>query len=82
MASEASGYLARLTARAAAEKTVHADLTPITPPTGVAVASCPGCGAGRARADGLTRCAYCGHEFMSRALTDGIYLSSSDNSER
>lgn len=41
---------------------------------------CPHCGAGRAKADGLTTCAYCGHSFTNYTLTDGIHIKHSDNS--
>jgi uncharacterized Zn finger protein (UPF0148 family) len=41
---------------------------------------CPNCGAGRAKQDGLTHCAYCGHEFLSVKLTDGIFIKKEDNS--
>lgn len=41
---------------------------------------CPNCGAGRAKQDGLTHCAYCGFEFLSVNLTDGVYLKKEDNS--
>ncbi|MDR0673438.1 MAG: hypothetical protein LBF93_07230 [Zoogloeaceae bacterium] len=43
-------------------------------------AVCPHCGAGRAKADGLTHCAYCGRRFLAVALDDGIYLKKTDNS--
>jgi DNA-directed RNA polymerase subunit RPC12/RpoP len=43
-------------------------------------AACPNCGAGRAKQDGLTRCAYCGHRFLDVELDDGIYLTKEDNS--
>lgn len=81
MAPEAGGYLARLAARATTQKSVYDDMEHAVPAVGVSVAACPGCGAGRTKQDGLTRCGYCGHEFMSQTLTDGIYLSSADNSE-
>jgi len=42
--------------------------------------SCPNCGAGRAKQDGVTHCAYCGHPFITTTLTDGKYISKSDNS--
>lgn len=35
---------------------------------------CPNCGAGRAYRDGLTHCAYCGFEFISGQLTDGLHI--------
>ncbi|MFD1602422.1 hypothetical protein ACFSJW_21660 [Flavobacterium artemisiae] len=41
---------------------------------------CPNCGAGRAKQDGVTHCAYCGFEFLSVKLTDGIYIKKEDNS--
>lgn len=42
--------------------------------------TCPNCGAGRAKIDGLTKCAYCGHEFLTVVLTDGIQIKKEDNS--
>lgn len=41
---------------------------------------CPNCGAGRAKQDGLTNCAYCGFEFINVKLTDGVYIKKEDNS--
>ncbi|MBE8726700.1 hypothetical protein [Flavobacterium hungaricum] len=41
---------------------------------------CPSCGAGRAKQDGVTHCAYCGFEFLSIKLTDGVYIKKEDNS--
>ncbi|MXO05426.1 hypothetical protein [Flavobacterium sp. HBTb2-11-1] len=41
---------------------------------------CPNCGAGRAKQDGLTHCAYCGFEFLNIKLTDGVYIKKEDNS--
>ena len=49
-------------------------------PADLDAATCPNCGAGRAREDGLTRCAYCGFEFIAHTLTDGIHISKKDNS--
>jgi uncharacterized Zn finger protein (UPF0148 family) len=43
-------------------------------------AVCPNCGAGRAKQDGLTHCAYCGYQFLDVELDDGIYLKKEDNS--
>lgn len=42
--------------------------------------TCPNCGAGRAKTDGLTKCAYCHFEFMAHSLTDGIHIKKTDNS--
>lgn len=41
---------------------------------------CPNCGAGRAKHDGLTACAYCGFSFLSVTLSDGLFLKKEDNS--
>ncbi|SHM34508.1 hypothetical protein [Flavobacterium chilense] len=41
---------------------------------------CPNCGAGRAKQDGVTHCAYCGFEFINVKLTDGVYIKKEDNS--
>jgi len=41
---------------------------------------CPNCGAGRAKQDGITHCAYCGFEFLSVKLTNGVYIKKEDNS--
>jgi uncharacterized protein (DUF983 family) len=49
-------------------------------PPGMDAARCPNCGAGRAKQDGLTHCAYCGHRFLDVKLDDGIYLKKEDNS--
>lgn len=43
--------------------------------------TCPNCGAGRAKEDGITRCAYCGFEFIGCKLTDGIHITDNDNSK-
>jgi uncharacterized Zn finger protein (UPF0148 family) len=41
---------------------------------------CPNCGAGRAQENGITHCAFCGFEFMSVKLIDGINIKKEDNS--
>jgi uncharacterized Zn finger protein (UPF0148 family) len=41
---------------------------------------CTNCGAGRAKQDGLTHCAYCGFEFIAVQLTDGLHIKKEDNS--
>lgn len=42
--------------------------------------TCPNCGAGRAKMDGLTKCGYCGFVFIEAELTDGINIKKEDNS--
>ncbi|TDW48941.1 hypothetical protein EV144_103461 [Flavobacterium sp. 270] len=42
--------------------------------------NCPNCGAGRAKQDGVTHCAYCKFEFLNVKLTDGLYIKKEDNS--
>ena len=46
------------------------------------VVTCPQCGAGRAKHDGLTACAYCGFEYTNAVLTDGIHIRETDNSRK
>ncbi len=41
---------------------------------------CPNCGAGRTKEDGLTKCGYCGFEFMTTTLSDGLNITKEDNS--
>lgn len=48
---------------------------------GMQVRDCPNCGAGRAKQDGLTHCAYCGFAFMEGKLTDGVHVKKEDNSK-
>jgi len=47
----------------------------------MATCTCPNCGAGRAKQDGLTNCAYCGHAFVDVKLTDGLHIKKEDNSK-
>ncbi len=46
----------------------------------LSIKDCPACGAGRAQQDGVTHCAYCGFEFISVKLTNGLNLKKEDNS--
>ncbi|MFD2920987.1 hypothetical protein ACFS6H_14780 [Terrimonas rubra] len=52
-----------------------------TSEAGIQATTCPNCGAGRAKQDGVTHCAYCGFEFISTTLTDGIHIKKEDNSK-
>lgn len=45
-------------------------------------AACLNCGAGRAKQDGLTLCAYCGHPFIQTTLSEGKYIKFADNSSK
>lgn len=42
---------------------------------------CPNCGAGRAKHDGVTHCAYCSFEFIKTKITKGLHIDESDNSK-
>ena len=42
---------------------------------------CPNCG-GRAKHEGITHCVYCGYEFISNKLDEGIYIKKEDNSQK
>lgn len=41
----------------------------------VGATDCPKCGAGRAKLDGVKKCAYCGHQFLEHDQTAGIHLN-------
>lgn len=73
-----SSYIEKLRKRAAEQITYGGDT--VSAPANLVARDCPNCGAGRAQADGLTHCAYCGFEFISTKLSDGIHLTSDDNS--
>lgn len=47
----------------------------------VGVVACPNCGAGRAKYEGVTKCAYCGFLFIENKLSDGINIKKEDNSK-
>lgn len=72
-------FLDRLKAKAQAQEN-YGGKTEITEAR-MEVRDCPNCGAGRAKQDGVTRCAYCGFEFIGTQLTDGIHLKKEDNSK-
>lgn len=75
---KANSFLGKLKAKAQAQKkyggTVEAK------EANVGVTACPNCGAGRAKEDGVTHCAYCGFEFLKVKLTDGLNIKKEDNS--
>lgn len=71
-------FLDNLKKTAAAQKS-YGTCGEASPPV-MDAAVCPNCGAGRAKQDGLTRCAYCGYRFLDVELDDGIYLTKEDNS--
>jgi uncharacterized protein (DUF983 family) len=71
-------FLERMKKRAEAEKNSYYDLPPTE--AGVSISTCPNCGAGRAKMDGLTKCAYCNYEFLSVELSDGLNITKEDNS--
>jgi len=66
----------RLKMRAQEQKRAHVEFSEAK----MNVLTCPNCGAGRAKSDGLTACAYCGHAFTYNTLVDGIHIKRSDNS--
>lgn len=45
------------------------------------VTTCTNCGAGRAKQDGLTHCAYCGYAFTAHRMSEGIHINQRDNSQ-
>ncbi len=73
----ASSFLQRLKQRTANETPYGGVCTDTS--ASMQARDCPNCGAGRAQQDGLTQCAYCGFEFMSATLSDGIHIKAKDN---
>lgn len=71
-------FIERMKQRAVSQQTYGGKPDETT--AGINGAACPNCGAGRAKQDGLTHCAYCGHTFITTSLTDGHYIRKSDNS--
>lgn len=53
---------------------------PVAVPAKVGVTNCANCGAGRAIHEGLTKCCYCGFEFLAVVLSDGLHIKKEDNS--
>lgn len=52
----------------------------INKPANLETVDCSNCGAARAKHKGVTKCAYCGFEFITTTLDDGIHIKTSDNS--
>lgn len=71
-------YLEQLKQKALTEKNYGGEIK--YEQAGMQVYDCPECGAGRALADGLTVCAYCGFKFMTVRLSDGIHIKKINNS--
>ncbi|MDR2132837.1 MAG: hypothetical protein LBP30_05760 [Clostridiales Family XIII bacterium] len=76
--NKALSFLENLKKTAATQKSYGESSEPYPPAMDAAL--CPNCGAGRAKQDGLTHCAYCGHRFLDVNLDDGVYLKKEDNS--
>jgi hypothetical protein len=72
-------FVERMRQKAASQKNYGGD--PDVKPASMDIKDCPNCGAGRAKQDGLTHCAYCGHPFLTVILTDGVYVKKEDNSK-
>ena len=72
-------FLERLKQKAAKQENYGGSSEPIEAKS--SALTCPNCGAGRAKEDGVTRCAYCGFEFIKTTLDNGIYIKKEDNSK-
>jgi uncharacterized protein (DUF983 family) len=79
-APRAQSFLAQMKARAQSQGSGGSVSEPTT--AKMRLNACPNCGAGRAKEDGLTLCAYCGFEYLSVRLSDGLHLTADDNSRR
>lgn len=76
--NKALSYLERLKQKAQEQKKYGGEYLPQD--AKIDAATCPNCGAGRAKMDGLTKCGYCGHEFLKVELTNGVNIKKEDNS--
>jgi uncharacterized Zn finger protein (UPF0148 family) len=74
-----NSFLQKLKEKAANNKTYLGDVKPDE--ASMVAATCPNCGAGRAKQDGVTHCAYCDFEFIGTKLSEGIFVSKEDNSK-
>lgn len=75
--NKAVSFMQRLKQKTASQAHYGGETT--LEPAKMGAVNCPSCGAGRAKQDGLTHCAYCGFEFMSVTLTDGLNIKQTDN---
>ena len=73
-------FVEKMKLKAQSQKTYGIDENNAFKEAKMDASDCPNCGAGRAEQDGLTHCAYCGHEFLAVKLTDGIFIKKEDNS--
>jgi uncharacterized Zn finger protein (UPF0148 family) len=73
-------FVEKMKLKAQSQKTYGIDENNTFKEAKMDASDCPNCGAGRAKLDGLTHCAYCGHEFLAVQLTDGIFIKKEDNS--
>ncbi|MBN9296135.1 MAG: hypothetical protein J0I41_03940 [Filimonas sp.] len=75
-------FAERMKQKAMQQKNYGHELEKPEQAAGVAARDCPNCGAPRAQQDGLTKCAYCGFEFIQTTLSDGMYIRKEDNSRQ
>ncbi len=75
-------FLERMKQRSQAQKKYGDDIFQPKDMAEIDTQDCPNCGAGRAKRDGVTHCAYCGYEFIQTTLDDGIYITKEDNSRK
>ncbi|MCF3108828.1 hypothetical protein LL912_08570 [Niabella sp. CC-SYL272] len=75
---KAQSFLEKLKARAQAQEKYGGPIT--EKEAHIGARTCPNCGAGRAKDDGISHCAYCGFEFLQVTLTDGLHIKKEDNS--
>ena len=72
-------FVEKMKLKAQSQKTYGIDENNAFKEAKMDASDCPNCGAGRAKHEGLTHCAYCGHEFLAVKLTDGIFIKKEDN---
>ncbi len=72
-------YIEKMKLKAAAQQNYGGKVD--SAPAKMEAVDCPNCGAGRAKQEGVTNCAYCGFTFIQVTLTDGLHIKKEDNSK-
>lgn len=73
-APQTANVLARLRQKARADNRNYLTQGDTPHDASVAALACPQCGATRTHDHALLSCSHCGHVFLQREMSDGVYL--------